>query len=406
MTATRTAPARGPAQLVRDRAFGPFMVGKIASSSGTWVQNIAAAVLMFELTRSAVMVGAVSVVQFAGSLLFSLWAGALTDRFDRRKLLVAGRLVSGVAVGLLAVLLVLVDLRGLHGAVIVLVAMFVMGLGLAVSVPAMQALVPALVADEDLEQALALSSAAPSVARTVGPALGAGLLLLGGPALAFAVAAGSHALLATTMVFVRARPQKRPAIRPSVLGGLRYLRDDRNAGKLMLAVALIGFGADPVVTLTPPLAEALGGGSDAVGLFASAFGLGALVLIVLFGRVRRLLTLRQSGMTGFWILAAGLVATAFSPTLWVAAGGFLVAGFGFMLSNVALTTRIQRRVPDELRGRVMALWGVAFLGSRPFAAMVNGTLADLVSLEAGLLCSAVVVASAAVLARVRYTDGR
>lgn len=396
--------SRGPSALLRDRTFGPFMVGKVASSSGTWVQNIAAAVLMFELTRSAVMVGAVSVVQFAGSLVFSLWAGALTDRFDRRRLLMAGRLLSSAAVGVLALVLVLRGVEGFGGPIVLLGAMFVMGLGLAVSVPAMQALVPALVADEDLEQALALSSAAPSVARTVGPALGAGLLLLGGPALAFTVAAGSHALLATALLFVRGRPQVRPDERPRILGGLRYLIEDRNAGKLMLAVALIGFGADPVVTLTPGVAESLGGGSDTVGMFASAFGLGALVLIVALNRLRRVLTLRQSGMAGFWILSGGLAVTAISPTITVAAAGFLVGGFGFMLATVALTTRIQRRLPDELRGRVMALWGVAFLGSRPVAALTNGAIADYVSLRSALLTAAVIVVTASALAKARYEE--
>lgn len=398
-----TAP-RGVLALLADRTYGPFFAGKVLSSCGIWVQNISAAVLMFDLTGSAVMVGAVSGLQFAGPLLFALWAGALTDRLDRRMLLVAGRMISTAAVGMLAALLWLGGAEGFGGPPVLLGAVFVMGAGLAVSAPAMQAIVPALVPDEDLERALALSSGAPSVARTVGPALGAMLLVVSGPGLGFAVAASMHFMFILALLAIRDRGHQRPSTRPPVLGGLRYLLDDRKAGMLMLGVAMLSFGADPVMTLTPPLAEQLGGDSGTVGLFAATFGLGAVLLMIAFGQVRRVLTLRWSGISGFGVLSLGLLITAMSSTVALAAIGFLVAGTGLMLGTVSLNTRIQRRVPDELRGRVMALWSVAFLGSRPVAAMVNGFLADLVSLQVAFLVSAGVVGTASLLARVSYGD--
>jgi MFS family permease len=398
--------SRRASQLVRDRTFGPFFAGKVLSSCGIWVQNIAAAVLMFELTRSAFMVGAVSVLQFAGPLLLSLWAGALSDRKDRRTVLMAGRVLSGGAVGTLAVLLGVRGIDGFGGPAPLLAGVFVMGVGLALSSPAMQAIVPGLVPDEDLEQALALSAVAPSVARTVGPAIGAGLLVIGGPALAFAVAALAHWIFAAVLVFVRSRPSPRPRGRPSLFGGLRYLIEDRKAGMIMLGVAALVFGADPVVTLTPSLADRLGGGGELVGVLASSFGVGAVLLSFLIRPLRRAVSLRRLGIAGFWVLAAGLTTAALGGNVAFATGGFLVAGAGFMLGTVALNTRIQRRVPDELRGRVMALWGVAFLGSRPFAATVNGSLADLVSVQAALLVTACIIALASLLARVSYGTPR
>jgi MFS family permease len=403
VTTAVAARRRGVASLLRDRAFGPFFVGKVLSSCGIWIQNIAAAVLMFELTRSAFMVGAVSMLQFAGPLLLSLWAGALNDRLDRRKLLTAGRVVSGVAVGSLALAVALRGTGGFGGPAVLLAAVFVMGIGLALSSPAMQALVPALVPDEDLEPALALNSAGPSIARTVGPALGAGLLVLGGPALAFGVAAGAHLTFALVLLlFVRPRPQRRPRGGARLFGGLRYLLDDRNAGFMLLGVALLGFGADPVVTLTPSLADQLNGGGETVGVLATAFGAGAVMMSVLFNQLRRVLSLRRAGMAGFWLVAAGLVVAAAGTTVPVGVAGFVLAGLGFMLATVALNTRIQRRVPDELRGRVMALWGVAFLGSRPFAALVNGSIADLASVQVALLTAGAVVLAASLFARVSY----
>lgn len=398
-----TVRGRTAVQLLRDRTFGPFILGKILSSCGNWIQQIAAAVLMYELTRSAFMVGAVSVLLFAGPLVLALWTGALTDRRDRRRLLMVGRSVSGVSVGVLAVLLAVQGTDGFGGAPVLLAGAAAMGVGHALSLPAMQALTPGLVPDDDLEQALAFASVAPSIARTVGPALGAGLILLGGPGLAFAAAALTHWVFVVVLVFIRARPQRREAGRPSLLGGVRYVIGNRTTLQLLVAIALLGFGADPVITLSPSLADQLGGGSELVGLFASVFGAGAVLAVVLFRGLRRLLSLRWVGAAGYLVVVAGLLIVAFVQSPLGGVAGFLVNGAGFMMATVALNTRIQRRVPDELRGRVMALWGVAFLGSRPVAAPINGGIADLTSVTAALVVAAVIVLGAALLAAARYT---
>lgn len=384
--------------------FGGFLGGKVVSTCGMWVQNIAAAVLMYELTESNLMVGAVSTAQFVPMLLFSLWAGALTDRIDRRRLLIAGLVLSGVTVVVLATLLFVLGPEEFGGEAALLAAVFLAGTGWAVSMPPMQAMVPALVPARDLEQALALNAVAPSLGRTVGPALGAGLLLLGGPALAFAIAGPAHLAFAAVLVVIRPRAEARSGARVRILGGFRYLRDDHKAAMLVLGGAAVSFGADPVMTLTPALAAGLGGDDETVGLFASAFGVGAVIAVVALRPLRKVVTLRLLGVYGFWVLAAGLVGVALSPAVIPASAGFAVAGTGFILATVALTTRIQRRVPDELRGRVMALWGLAFLGSRPAAALLDGLIADAVNVQAALLTAAVISLISSLLARVSYRE--
>ena len=402
--ATDVAPPRGTGALLRDRNFAPFLAGKILSSCGIWVQNVAAAVLMFDLTRSAFMVGAVSMVQFIGNTVLAVWAGALTDRVDRRKLLMAGRVISGAAVGVLAVLVTVFGTDGFGGPPVLLAAVLVMGIGLAISSPAMQALVPALVKREDLEPALALSSTAPSIARTVGPAIGAGLLVVGGPALAFAVAAVAHWTYVGVLTFVRGRPTPKLKERPDLLGGVKYLLHDRNAGMLVLGVAALSVGADPIVTLTPSLADQFGNGGETVGVLATSFGVGSVAATMALRPLRRHVTLRLLGVGGFWVLAAGLLAVALVASVPAAVVGLFVAGLGFMMATVALNTRVQRRVPDELRGRVMALWAVAFLGFRPVAALLNGSVAELVSPQAAFAAAAVVTVAASLLARVSYEE--
>jgi MFS family permease len=390
--------------LLRDRTFGPFTIGKIFSACGNWVQTIAAAVLMYDLTGSALMVGSVSVVLFAGPLLLALWTGQLTDRRDRRLVLIAGRTISAVSVGLLAVALLVAGIHGFGGPGVLLAFAAVMSIGNALTGPAMHAITPGLVPDEDLEPALALASVAPSLARTVGPAAGAGLIVLGGPGLAFAVAAATHAAFVAVLLVIRARPRQRGADGPGLLGGVRYLISQRSSGLLVIAMAMLAFGADPVITLAPSMADRLGGGSELVGVFASAFGSGAVLIALTFRQLRRLASLRHLGVAGFVGLAAGLVGVALAPSANGVTGGFAVAGAGFMLGAIALQTRVQRRVPDELRGRVMAMWGVATLGSRPLAAPINGAIADHVSVTAALLFAAGVVLSASLLARVRTGD--
>lgn len=336
------APTRGALELLVDRTFGPYFGGKLISSFGMWIQNLGSSVLMFDLTGFAFMVGMVSVMQFLPAALFALFAGALTDQFDRRRLLILGRTVAGGAVLVLAALLTVLGTEGFGGPIVLLALVFVAGLGWTLSNPAQQALLPSLVPMADLETALALNASGPSIARTVGPALGA-LLLVAGPHMTFWVGGLAHLAFAAVLVFIRGRPQELPRQRPSVWGGLRYLRDDRKAMALMIGVAFVAIGADPVMTLSPSIAAELDGGDQAVGILVFAFGLGAVSFTLTVRLIRQVLGLRILGVLGFWTLATGLVVVGLAGHLWVAAAGFVLAGAGFMMGSVTLNTRIQRR---------------------------------------------------------------
>lgn len=390
-------------QLLVDRVFGPFIVGKLLSASATWVQQIATAVLMFELTGSALMVGAASAALFVGPLVLAPWAGAVSDRYDRRRVLIVGRLISAVSMAALTAAIALAGVDDFGGPAALLGAVGLSGIGHSLSTPAMQALTPRLVPPEDLEQALAISSVAPSVGRALGPLAGSALLLWGGPGLAFGVTAASYFALIPILMAIATEPHRRPPGRPATWGGVQYLFQTPAAGRLVLALALMGFGADPVLTLSPPLAEAVGGGREAVGLFASVFGVGAMVFVVLFRRLRRVMSIRAAGCMGFVLAAVGLTLVGLIPSTLGVATGFFINGAGFMMATVAINAQVQQRVPDELRGRVMALWGVAFLGSRPIVAMVSGAIADLRSVTLAVLVCGGVVLAAAPLARARYS---
>lgn len=365
--------------MLRDRNFAPFFLGNLTSNTGNWLFNVTAAIVVFRLTGSAFMVGLVSVAQFLPLVLFSPLAGAWSDRVDRRWLLLVSQGFATVAAVLLAVVLVVVGVDGLPGAWPVIATAFGIGAGIAVSQPAMNALVPALVEPDALATAVSLTSLTYNVGRAIGPA-GAGVLLVTvGAEVAFALNAVSFLVLLGGVLMVRELPRDRGDLPDrSVRAGLRFIRQDRATLLLLLGVGATGFAADPAITLAPPLAAVLGGGDLLVSAIVSGFGIAAIPAALVSGRLQDRYGSETVAGTGTALMAVGLGLAALAPVPAIALTGFCLTGAGFVFAVTAFTTALQRRLPEALRGRVMALWGVAFLGNRPLAAAIDGAAADLV----------------------------
>lgn len=394
-----TAPRSGW-RLLGDRTFGPFFAGKLLSTIGVWVHNIAAAIVVWELTRSALLVGAVSVGQFLPQLVLTPWSGARADRGDRRRQIIAGRLITAAGSIGLVVWTLTIGLQGRLGAYAVIAAATVVGIGFSIGGPAMQALLPALVRPAELPTAIAVSSMPFTIARASGPAIGALLVASVSATVAFGIAAVTNLLFAAILWRLPIRHVERPPTKDGrIRAGWLYVRSDVSMAALLLGVVTIGFGADPVITLTPSIAADLGAGSSFVGVLASAFGVGAGLAFLALGRFRRWLGLPTLGTTGIATMAVGMLALALAPTRHLAVAAMVLAGVGMTLSLTSLTTLIQQQVPEDLRGRVMALWGVAFLGSRPIAAGLSGALTDATSVTVALLVVVALLTGGAVLAR-------
>lgn len=370
-----------------DPGYGRFFVGKLLAAIGIWLTNVVSAVLMYELTRSAVMVGAVSIAQFLPQTLLAPWAGALSDRFSRRVVLISSKLLSSTALLFLTFAILTRGVETLAGGLVVLGATMAFGIGLAVGNPAMHAIIPSLVPSQDLGVAVALNSTTAAIARAVGPALGALLYAGFGPAAGYLVAASSHLVFVVVLLVIHV-PRVAAAKDRSVWAGFIYVWQHREMRLLLLGVAAIGITVDPVITLTPALADALGSSEVLVGVMASAFGIGSFLSITVFAAIRRRAGIAGVGFAGFCLLAGGntVLIPTHSPLLSVI--GMFVAGTGFLLATSSLTTRIQLIVPEDLRGRVMAVWGVAFLGTRPLAAGINGLVADFASLQVAFALTA------------------
>lgn len=353
------------------RNFLPYFVGNLLSNCGTWFQNIAQSLLIYRLTGSAFMVGVVNFVQFAGVVLLAPWTGSAADRYDRKRLIILTQLGSMLVVGALAVLAA----TGADTVPVVLALALLLGLITAFVTPALQAILPSLVSREDMGAAIAMNSVTFNLSRAVGPVLGAVIVARLGIAWAFALNAGSYAALVIGILLVHPRAQPpRPGHRPRLRESLRLVRDDRELALLLAAVASVSITMDPVNTLGPVFATQLFHRPDTVaGVLIGAFGAGA-VLASFFPAAHPDTPLSRVGVL-IGVMAAGMAAFAFAPGFGVALAVLAVAGFGYLSGQTRATTLLQFRVADEQRGRIMALWSVAFLGSRPIASLLDGALA-------------------------------
>jgi MFS family permease len=374
----------GPAavrRLLRHRNFGPYFVGNACSASGAWFQNLASAVLIYRLTHSTVLLGVLQFAQFGPILLLAPWTGAAADRFNRRRLL----LTTQVAQTTLTAALAAFAFAGLATEQVVLGFSFVLGILTALALPAQQALIASLVDRDDLPSAVALNSMTYNVARAVGPSLAALFIAAFGVAGAFAVNSVSYLVLATAVMIVRPRPQERSGS-ARLSESLRLIRREPRLAAYLLIVAVVGFASDPVNALAPAFAHEFGHAATVGGFLLGVFGAGAVTAaFVVAGRTAgsRLRMIVTLGLLGF-----GMILFSLTPWLPLALVFLFAAGFGYLASNTSATSRLQLEVDETQRGRIMALWGIAFLGVRPLASLIDGAIASV----AGVRVAGVVLA--------------
>jgi MFS family permease len=395
---SRDVGPRAAARVLGSRDFGLYFVGNAASASGTWFQNLAASLLVYRLTHSAFLLGVLNFSQFVPILVLSPWAGSLADRIDRRKLL----LVTQVAAALLSVTLAALAWRGI-GEWGVIAFSFALGVTAAFGAPASQALIVQLVKEDDVPQAVALNSMTYNLARAVGPASAAAAIAWLGIPPAFLLNGLSYLLLVGALIVVRPREQER-AESPALRESFTLLRREPRLAAFLLIVMAVGFASDPINTEAPAFADAFGHADTLAGPIIGVFGAGAVCAALLVaGRVAgsaRRMTITLS------LLALGLIAFALTPWLWLAFVPLFVAGFGYLASNTAATTRLQLGVRESQRGRIMALWSIAFLGLRPLASITDGAVADLFGVRsAGVLLALPALAGAALVYRVQRQNG-
>ncbi|HET7692906.1 MAG TPA: MFS transporter [Gemmatimonadota bacterium] len=376
----------------RNPGYRTFWIGAFVSNIGAWMQIVAQGWLVLELTDSAFMLG---LVGFAGSLpwlVLLLVGGVYADRLDRRRLLIRANLGMMACAAVLTALTWTGTVRIWH----VFALSLASGSAIALAAPAFQAFLHDLVGRRDLQNAIALNSAQFNLSRIVGPSL-AGLTLGAiGVAGCFGVNTLSYlgAIVALLLIRVPSRPVPEPGpVWDSIVEGFRYVRARPRILALLSIAALISLLAMPYATLLPIVAR------DGLGLDAS--GLGWLFAVGGGGAVCGALSIAFGHLLparGPWLLGCAIATGLATMTLGlagtpvVAAAALVAIGFS-ATSAVALTnTLLQELVDDAMRGRVLSMFGLAFMGTFPVANLLAGTLAGLTSASVTLAMTGALLA--------------
>ena len=390
-----------------NRNFRLFASGQLVSNTGTWMQRVAQDWLVLSLTAgSGTALGITTALQFLPMLLFSLWGGVIADRLPKRPVLLGTQAVSGVQALVLGLLVVTGEVHLWH----VYVLATLLGVTAALDTPVRQAFVPEMVGRQHLPNAIALGSATFNLGRVFGPAVAGLLIAAVGTGWVFLINAASYLAVITGLLLMRPadlRPADRVARAPGQLReGLRYVLQRRDLLLVIVVTAAVGtFGLNFQITTALMATHVFHGGAQAFGLLTTAFALGSLAGALLSARragrsgARPGLRYVVGLAAGFAVLEtiAGLAPSY--PTFFV-----LLVPTGLLAISFATSANpfLQLGAEPQVRGRVMALYTLMFLGGTPFGAPFIGWLAETAGarwslIGGGLLTGVCIVVAVAVL---------
>ena len=362
---------------LRHRNFQLFFSGQLISLVGTWMQNVAQAWLVYRLTGSSLLLGAVG---FAGQIPVFLMApvgGVVADRYNRHRVVIA----TQTSAMILAFILAGLTLAGLVQVWHIFVLASLLGVVNAFDIPARQAFLVDMVGREDLMNAIALNSSMFNGARIIGPAIAGVLVASIGEGWCFFSNAVSYIAVIVGLVLMRVTRPAGLARGASpvehIIEGFRFVKRTAPIRALLLLLGLISLVGMPYAVLMPIFADRiLHGGARGLGILLGATGVGALL--------GALTLAARSGLKGLgrWVgfscagFGVSLIAFALSRSFWLSAALLIPVGYSMMLQMAASNTLIQAMVPDELRGRVMAVYSMMFMGMAPVGSLFAGVVAD------------------------------
>ncbi len=361
---------------LRHRNFQLFFGGQIISLTGTWMQSVAQAWLVYSLTKSSFLLGAVGFASQIPIFLLAPLGGTAADRTNRHRLIIATQTTSMLLAGILAWL----TLSGRVQVPYIFVLATLLGVVNAFDIPGRQAFLVDMVGKEDLMNAIALNSSIFNGARVVGPAVAGILVAKIGEGWCFAVNAISYiaVIIGLLLMNVHCEPRvSKNSPLADIVEGFRWVNRTRVIRALLLLIGLVSLVGMPYTVLMPVFADKiLYGGARGLGILMGATGVGALL--------GALTLASKTGVKGLgrWVaitcagFGVSIILFSFSRHFWLSVALLLPAGFSMMLQMACSNTLIQTMVPDQLRGRVMALYSMMFMGMAPFGALFGGALAE------------------------------
>ena len=382
---------------LRQRNYRLFFFGQLVSVAGTWMQTVAQSFVVLDLTHSGTQLGLTSAARFLPMFVFGPLGGVFADRMDRRRVLYVTQTLSGLLAGVFAVTV------GTHSIRFWIVYLLALALGF-VNVfdnPARQSFISEMVSAEDLPNAVTLNSVAMNMARVLGAALGGVIAAAIGLALCFTCNALSFGAVLVSLAAMRGSelfPAKRVSKqKKQVRQGLRYVRNTPELLIPLVMIAVIGTLAWEFQVSLPLMASnVFHGGAASYGVMASVMGGGAVVGgLISAARSRpraRALCLAAIG----WGIA--ILAAAVAPSLPLELAALVFVGYGSITFNSLAKVTLQLAAKPEMRGRVMALWALAWLGSTPIGGPIVGWAGQAIGARWTLVIGGVAALACGVLA--------
>ncbi len=367
---------RTAVRALRHRNFQLFFSGQLISLVGTWMQNIAQDWLVYRLTGSSLLLGVVAFVSQIPIFLLAPVAGIVADRYNRHRIVIA---TQSASMGL-ALTLATLTLTGRIRVWEIMVLASLLGVVNAFDVPARQAFLIDMVGREDLLNAIGLNSSMFNSARIVGPAIAGIVVASVGEGWCFFANGISYIAVIAGLLMMRltrrASLQHHGSALENMIEGFRFARHTAPVRALLMLIGFVSLAAMPYTVLMPIFAgRILHGGARELGMLMGATGVGALL--------GALTLASKSGVEGLgkWVwraasvFGASLIFFAWSHHLWLSMAFLIPVGFGMMLQMACTNTLLQVMVPDRLRGRVMSLYSMMFIGMGPIGGLLGGALA-------------------------------
>ncbi len=393
---------------LRQPSYRLFFSGQVLSLVGTWMQTMAQAWLVYQLTHSSVWLGIVGFLNTFPMLLFAFYGGSVADRFPKHRIILITQSLSLVQA------VILTGFVFFDAATVELVCMLAFSLGTinAFDVPARQSFVVDLVGKENLANAIALNSASFNAARIIGPAIGG--VIIGAVGVVWCFFVNAVSFFAVIIVLLKMKTEARP-VQPkeqqSVLRGLQesvsYIRSDRSMMAVLVLVAVISVFGWSYTVLLPIFADTiLNIGAVGLGNLMMSFGIGAFISAMIVASSESRIRPSLFIYSGISLFVIGISIFALSANVAVSLYSLVVVGMGLIMFISTANATFQRRAPDAMRGRVMGLYLLVFQGLAPFGHFGMGWLANEVGPRNAVLCGAAVCAVTGIAMRVFMNSQR
>jgi len=376
---------------LKHRNFRLFFGGQSISLIGTWMTRIATSWLVYQLTKSPLMLGTVGFAGQIPSFLFAPLAGVIVDRMDRRKVLVWTQALAMLQSLLLAAL----TLSHRINVTEILLLSVMQGVINAFDMPARQSFMIRMVEDRaDLQNAIAINSSMVNAARLIGPSLAGILIAATNEGWCFLIDGVSYIAVIASLLMMRIPREELRSHGTTMAEQLRqgwdYVMASVPIRNILMLFALLSLMGWPFMVLMPVFAaEVLKGGPHTQGFLMGAVGVGSLASALVLVVRKSVRGLTKIIPIGACVFGAGLIAFGLSHSLWLSLPMMLVTGFGMMQGITSSNTILQTLVDEKMRGRVMSYYTMAFVGMAPFGSLFAGALARVVGAQNTVIVSGI-----------------